>query len=128
MKDPKHTLTRRENQVMDIIYAQGQVSATQVQAALPDKPSYSATRMLLQRLNKKGLISYSMQGAKYIYAPVTPKVRAGKAAWTRLVQTFFGGSSSSAFSALLGASSDDLTDDELDELQQMVADVKAKRK
>lgn len=128
MKNTKHTLTRRETQVMDILYAQGHVSATQVQAALTDKPSYSATRMLLQRLHKKGFITYSMAGAKYIYAPVTPRVRAGKAAWTRLVQTFFGGSSSSAFSALLGAASDDLSDDELDELERMVADVKAKRK
>lgn len=122
------SLTRREREVMDVIYALGRASAADVQDQLPDRPSYSATRMLLQRLQKKGLIRYQMDGARYIYSPATPRTSAGRAAWSRLVRTFFGGSTGSAFSALLGASSERLTDEELEELERLVAKEKAKRK
>lgn len=113
---------------MDVVYARSRVSVADVQGELPDEPSYSATRMLLQRLQKKGLINFEMDGPKYIYAPVTPKAHAGKAAWSRLVHTFFGGSTANAFSALLGAASENLSDEELDDLERMVAEAKAKRR
>jgi BlaI family transcriptional regulator, penicillinase repressor len=124
----KQELSRRERQVMDILYARGKASAAEVQQDLPDQPSYSATRMLLQRLQKKGLAQFETQGAKYVYSPAVPRSSAGKAAWSRLVDTFFKGSPASAFSALLGESSENLTDEELDELEQLVAQEKAKRK
>ncbi len=121
-------LSRRERQVMDIVYARGRVSAADVQAELPDGPSYSATRMLLQRLQKKGLLSFETDGPRYIYTPSTPRTTAVKAAWQRLVQTFFGGSTVSAFSALLGASSESLTDEELDALEAEIARAKERRR
>ena len=121
-------LTRREREVMDIVYARGSASVADVQADLSDEPTYSATRMLLQRLQKKGFVRHRMDGPRYLYSPATPKTSAARAAWSRLVRTFFGGSTASAFSALLGASSDRLTDEELDELERLVAEEKAKRK
>lgn len=121
-------LPRRERQVMDIVYARGPVSVADVQAELPDQPTYSATRMLLQRLHKKGLLNHQVDGPKYIYSPVRPKLRASRDAWQGLVQTFFGGSSVAAFSALLGDSSEELTEAELAELEALVAEAKRQRK
>ncbi len=123
----RNELTRRERQVMDIVYARGRVSAADVQAALPDEPSYSATRMLLQRLAKKGLLTHETEGARYMYLPATPRSAAGNAAWSRLVSTFFGGSMGSAFSALLGESTETLSDEELDALERLVAEARKKR-
>ena len=128
MSPSKPELTRRERQVMDIVYARGRASVAEVQADLPDEPTYSATRMLLQRLQKKGVLQIETAGAKYIYSPSTPKLSAGQAAWSRLVNTFFGGSAASAFSALLGSDSQTLSDAELDELERLVAEARARRK
>ena len=124
----RQELPRREREVMDVVFAKEKVSVADVQAQLSDAPTYSATRMLLQRLYKKGLVTFEMQGPKYIYRASTPKVAAGKAAWTRLVKTFFDGSTASAFNALLGPSSETLSDDELAELEKLIAQVKARRK
>ncbi|MCZ6640596.1 MAG: BlaI/MecI/CopY family transcriptional regulator [Gammaproteobacteria bacterium] len=121
-------LSRRERQVMDIVYANGRVSVADVQAVLPDKPSYSATRMLMRRLEKKNLVKFAMEGPRYVYSASTPRGAAGKAALTRLVRTFFDGSAAAAFSSLLGTSSEKLSDDELDELQKLVAQAKERRK
>ena len=121
-------LSRRERQVMDIVYAKGRVSAADLQAALPDDPSYSATRMLLQRLQKKDLLSFETDGPRYIYKASTPKTTAVKSAWNRLVQTFFGGSAVNAFSALLGASSESMTDEEFEALEAEIARAKEQRR
>ena len=121
-------LSRREQQAMDIVYARGKVSAADVQVRLPGNPSYPATRMLLKRLHEKGLLSFVMEGAKYIYSPRTPKQKAGKAALDRLVSTFFDGSQAKAFNAFLGTSSESLSDAELDELERLIANAKARRK
>jgi len=121
-------LTRRERQVMDILYAASSASVADVQAELKDKPTYSATRMLLQRLEKKGLVSFHMEGAKYIYSPSVPSSSAINVAWRRLVKIFFAGSMGTAFSALLDSSTESLSDAELDELEAVVAAAKAKRK
>ncbi len=121
-------LSKRERQVMDILYARGEASVAEVQADLPDQPTYSATRMLLQRLSKKGLAHFHTQGAKYIYAPAESHSSAGKSAWQRLVDTFFSGSPVRAFSDLLGSAADSLSDAELDELERLVAAAKHRRK
>ena len=121
-------LTRRERQVMDIVYARGRVSVADVQADLADNPTYSATRMLMQRLHKRGLITFDMDGARYIYSATTPRTSAGEAAWSRLVKTFFDGSNAAALSTLLGASSDELSDAQLAELEDLVARAKARKK
>ncbi len=121
-------LTRRERQVLDILYTQGAASVGQMQSRLPDGPSYSATRMLLQRLHKKGQLTVQQQGPKYIYATATPKPKASGMAWRALLRTFFDGSPVNAFSAFLGSSTDALTDAELAELERLVVAEQARRR
>ena len=112
---------------MDIVYACGKVSVSDVKAQLPDKPTYSATRVLLQRLYKKGLLRYVIEGTKYIYFARTPRDAAGKDAIANLVNTYFDGSTTHAFSALLGISSEALSSESLDELEKLIADARRKK-
>ncbi len=117
------SLPRREQQALDIVYALGNATVKDVQAALPDDPTYSATRMLLQRLHKKSLLEIEQDGAKYLYHPRTPKVAAGRDALRRLLKTFFDGSAATALSSLLEDES--ISADEMAELEALIA--KAKR-
>ena len=119
-------LSKRERQVMDIVYARGAVTVADVQAELVDSPSQAATRMLLQRLHKKGVLEASQDGPRYIYRPQLSKVRAARAALGRLLQTFFDGSPTKAMTALLGES-DQISDEELDNLERLVREAKARR-
>ena len=116
MKD----LTRREGQVMDVVYAKGQVTVAEVQTELPGDPSYSAVRAVMSRLAERGLLDYTEQGPKYVYSAVTPPDSAGKDALSHLVDTFFNGSKANAFGALLGESSETIAEDELDEIERMI--------
>ena len=119
-------LSKRERQVMDIVYARGAVTVADVQSELVDSPSQPATRMLLQRLHKKGVLEASQDGPRYLYRPHLSKVRAARAALGRLLQTFFDGSPSKAMTALLG-DGDQITDEELDRLESLVREAKARR-
>ena len=120
-------LSKRERQVMDIVYARGAVTVADVQAELTDSPSQAATRMLLQRLHKKGVLEASQDGPRYLYRPQLSKVRAARAALSRLLQTFFEGSHSKAITALLG-DGDQISDAELDDLERLVRAAKARRR
>ena len=125
MKSQK--LSKREQEVMDILYATNQADVATVQTKLAHKPTYSATRMLLQRLEKKGYITFTMQGAKYIYTPAEAKQNAFQKAWASLVNIFFAGSSSAAFSTLFDVSEKQLSDEELDELEQLISKARKNR-
>lgn len=129
MKIPKlNDLTRRESQVMDVVYAKQEVTVAEVQVELPGDPSYSAVRAVMSRLAERGLLTYTEKGPKYVYSATTPHHSAGKAALVRLVDTFFGGSTASTFGALLGASTEPIPDEELDEIERMISDARARRK
>lgn len=119
-------LTRREREVMDIVYAHESVCVADVQAALVDHPSYSATRMLLQRLHKKGRLEAAADGPRYLYRATTSKQSAGRAALSGLLKTFFDGSPSKALSALID-DSEQLSDQELAELDALVDAAKQRR-
>lgn len=110
----KHVhLTRRERQIMDVLYASGEASAAEVQASIPDSPSYSAVRALLKKLLDKGHVQHRQDGAKYLYAPVLPKNDAKRSAVRRLVDTFFEGSAASAVVNLLGSQSKPLNEEDI---------------
>ncbi len=94
-------LSRRERQIMDIIFARGEASAAQIHQDLPDRPSYSAVRALLRIMEDKGLVKHKSAGGKYIYMPTTPPKQAARSAIRRLVNTFFNGSAEQAMAALL---------------------------
>ena len=106
----KHVhLTRRERQIMDVLYAAEEASAADIQARSPDSPSYSAVRALLRKLMDKNHVEFRQEGAKYLYRPVLPKQDAKKSAVRRLVNTFFDGSPASAVVNLLGSEGGELT-------------------
>ena len=119
-KQPHLDLSRRERQIVDILYSQGQATAAEVQAALPDPPSYSAVRAMLRILEEKGHVRHEQDGPRYVYLPTVARDNAKKSAMRHMLQTFFDGSAAQAISALLDDSSTRLSDRDLDRLARMI--------
>jgi predicted transcriptional regulator len=119
-----HHLSRRERQIMDVLHARGQATAAEVLAALPDPPSYSAVRALLRILEEKGHVKHHRDGARYVYLPRASKEAASKSALRRVVSTFFQGSVTQAMAALLETSDAEISDSELEKLQQIIKQAK----
>ena len=117
---PHLDLSRRERQIVDILYERGQATAAEVQTALPDPPSYSAVRALLRILEDKGHIRHEQDGPRYIYLPTLARDRAKRSALRHVLQTFFNGSAEQALSALLDESDTRLSDQELDRLAKLI--------
>jgi predicted transcriptional regulator len=121
-------LSRRERQVMNIIYARGHATAAEIHEALPDPPTFSATRAVIRTLEEKGHITHQEQGLRYIYRPVVPPEKARRSAVSQLVTTFFQGSPTRLMAALLDGSTAKMSDEELDELERIIRDAKEKKK
>jgi predicted transcriptional regulator len=117
---PVHELSRRERQIIDILYAQGRATAAEVQSLLPDPPSYSAVRAMLRILEEKGHVHHEQDGPRYVYLPTVARDNAKRSAMRHVLQTFFDGSTAQAISALLDDSSAKLSDAELDRLARMI--------
>ena len=117
-------LSRRERQIMDVLYESREASAQQVMERLPDAPGYSSVRTLLRKLEEKGHITHREEALKYIYFPLVNSQEASVGAMRRLVRTFFGGSSGKAVNALLGLSVDELNTAELDALEQKIREAR----
>ena len=113
-------LTRRERQIMDILYRRGRATATEVMQDLSGDPSYSTVRTQLRVLESKGHVRHEEEGLRYVYLPALPRRAARKSALRHLVDTFFEGSTEKVVGALLGGESARLTDDELDRIADMV--------
>lgn len=124
----KDTLSRRERQIMDVLYRQGTATAAEVQANIADAPSYSAVRALLRILEEKGHVKHSYDGPRYVYSPIISRPVAQKSALRQLVKTFFDGSTSNAVAALLDMSGKDLSDSELERLAAIVEQAKSEGK
>ena len=122
------TLSRRERQIMDILYRLGSATAAEVQENLAEAPSYSAVRALLRILEEKGHLKHAYDGPRYVYAPVVSRPVAQKSALKRLVKTFFDGSTSNAVAALLDMSGSDLSESELNRLAKIVEQAKREGK
>jgi predicted transcriptional regulator len=115
---PQNALSRRERQVMDIVYRRGRVSAQEVLDDLPDPPSYSAVRAALRLLEEKGVLAHELDGKRYVYLPTTPRGAASASALRHLVRTFFDGSPEQVVNALLEDAKPDAA--ELDRLAQLI--------
>src|SRR5690349_15872988 len=111
-------LSRRERQILDILYAKSSATAAEVRESLPDPPSYSAVRALLRILEEKGHARHETQGTRYVYLPSVPRESARNSALTRIVQTFFDGSAAQAAAALVDSGS--LSEDDLKRLSEMI--------
>jgi predicted transcriptional regulator len=114
------TLSRRERQIMDILYERRQATAAEVLESLPDPPSYSSVRALLRILEEKGDVRHEQEGARYVFMPSVPRSRARQSALRHLVRTFFDGSTQQAMAALLDNRSVRLSEDELDRLAALI--------
>lgn len=112
--------SRRERQIMDALHQRGRATAAEVQAALPDPPSYSAVRALLRILEDKGHVKHRRDGARYVYLPRLSRETARRSALKRLVSTFFAGSVVQAAAALLETADSRLPDAELRKLEQLI--------
>jgi BlaI family transcriptional regulator, penicillinase repressor len=120
-------LSRRERQVMNIIYAKGQATATDIHNALADPPSFSATRAIIRTLEEKGHIRHQEQGLRYVYLPVVPADKAKRSALANVVSTFFAGSASRVVATLLDGSTASISEKELDELEELIRRAKKEK-
>ena len=118
-------LSRRERQIMDILYQRGKSSASEVLEAMPDPPGYSAVRAMLRVLEEKGHVRHQAEGLKYVYVPTVARDKAKRSAVKHLLDTFFKDAPEQAVAALLDVSSTRLTRAELDRMAEMIE--KAKR-
>ena len=127
MPGPLERLSRREREIMDILFALGdRASAEDIRTQLSDAPSYSAVRAMLVKLEAKGHIRHREEGLRYVYYPTTPRQTARRAAVHQLLRVFFSGSPGEAASALL--KDENWTDDELESLSAEIERVRDERR
>jgi len=121
---PAAGLSRRERQIMDILYRLGKSSAAAVREAMPSAPSYSAVRAMLRVLEEKGHVRHLAEGLKYVYVPTVARDKAKRSAVKHLVETFFKESPEQVVAALLDVSSTRLTPADLDRMSEMIEKVR----
>jgi predicted transcriptional regulator len=119
-KPSEPDLSRRERQIMDILYTLGRATGQEVQERLSDMPSYSTVRTILRILERKGHVKHVEEGVRYIYLPAVERETAKKSAIERLVSTFFDGSAKAAAAALIDPAGSQLSDADLKDLESMI--------
>ena len=117
---PPASLSRRERQIMDVVYRLGRAAVGDVLERIPDPPSYSAVRALMRILEEKGHLTHEQDGPRYVYLPTVPADTAQRSALTHLVRTFFQGSTGAAVAALLDLDDGALSEAELERLSKMI--------
>jgi predicted transcriptional regulator len=120
-RDAHSALSRRERQIMDILYRRGRATAADVMSDLTGQPNYSTVRTQLRTLEAKGHVSHVEEGVRYIYMPAIPRRAARKSALRHLVETFFDGSAEQVVAAVLGGEGPKLSDEELDRIAKLIA-------
>jgi predicted transcriptional regulator len=118
-------LSRRERQIMEILYQRGKASTSEVREAMEDAPGYSAVRAMLRVLEEKGHVKHQEEGLKYVYIPTVAREKAKRSAVKHVLDTFFAGSPEQIVAALLDVSATRLTREELDRMSELIE--KAKR-
>ena len=121
-------LSRRERQIMDILYQRGKGSASEVREAMEAAPGYSAVRAMLRVLEEKGHVKHQAEGLKYVYVPVVARDKAKRSAVKHVMETFFNGSAEQIVAALLDVSSTRLTREDLDRMSEMIEQAKKEGK
>jgi predicted transcriptional regulator len=118
--DGYKALSRRERQIMDIVYGRGKATATDVLADMPDPPSRASVRTLLRILEDKGHLKHRARGREFVYEPVRPRTRVGRSALRRVLETFYDGSLEQAVAALLADRQWGLTEEQLNRLARLI--------
>ena len=120
-KHSHSALSKRERQIMDVLYTLGRASVADVLSKLSGKPHYSTVRAQLRVLEEKGHVKHEEEGARYVYAPTVPREVARRSALRHLVETFFDGSTEKVVTALLGGEAAQISPEELERLAQLIA-------
>jgi len=128
MPAPFTHLSRRERQIMDILYRAGRGTVADVRSGLPDPPSYSAVRAMLRILEEKGHVRHEHDAARYVFIPTIKRDAAKRSALKHVINTFFEGSASQVMAALVEMSPRGLDQDELARLRQVIDEAKKRRK
>ena len=123
-----HALTKRERQIMDVLFRLGRATAAEIMEAVDWRPTYSTIRTQLRVLETKGHVRHEEEGLRYIYMPTLRRSTARRSALKHLVDTFFDGSSVKAVAALLGGEASRVTDQELDRIAELVEDARGDSK
>ena len=113
-------LSRRERQIMDFLYQSGRASAAEVQAGMPEPPSYSAVRAMLRVLEEKGHVRHEQDGPRYVYVPKVARDKAKRSALRHVLRTFFDGSTEQVVAALLDARVGEASEQELDRMAELI--------
>ena len=113
---------------MDIVYSRGHATAVEIHEALPDRPTFSASRAVMRTLEEKGHLRHEERGLRYIYLPVVPLERAKRSALTHVVKTFFQGSPSHLMATLLESSTSKISEEELARLEELIRRAKEEKK
>jgi predicted transcriptional regulator len=121
---PQHKFSRRERQIMDVLYRKGRATAAEITEEIPDPPSYSAVRAMLRVLEEKKHIRHEEKDLRYVYVPVVSREKARRSAIRHLVETFFDGSTEQAVATLLNVSAGDLTAEDLDRLSALIEEAR----
>ena len=121
-------LSRRERQIMDVLFARGRATGQEIQGGLPDQPNYSSVRTILRVLERKGYVRHVEEGLRYVYEPTVAREIASRSALQRIIRTFFDGSAKEAVAALLDPAAFHLSEKELGELAQIIDRAKKERK
>jgi predicted transcriptional regulator len=121
-------LSRRERQVLDVLYRAGRATSAEVQKTMTDPPSYSAVRTFLRILEEKELVRHEQDGARYVYIPTVERARASRSALRHVLNTFFGGSVTQAISALLDEDSKHLSEKDWQRLSVMIEEARREDK
>lgn len=117
-------VSRRERQILDVLFRRKEATAAEIQGELPEAPSYSTVRALLRILEEKGHVRHREDGPRYVYVPVVEAEAARRSALRHVLDTFFEGSASGVMAALLGEDSGKLTEEELGRMEAMLAKVR----
>jgi predicted transcriptional regulator len=123
-RDGHRNLSRRERQIMDILYQRGRATAGEIHEALPDAPTYSAVRAKLRVLEEKGHVRHQEEALRYVYVPTVARDTARRSALRHMVSTFFEGSVEQAVAALVDLSTSNLSREELDRISNLIEEAK----
>ena len=119
-----HKLSRRERQIMNVLYQRQRASAAEIRESIPNAPSYSAVRALLRIMEEKGHVRHEEKDLRYVYFPTAPRGRVRRKALRHVVDTFFDGSAAQAVAALLDPSTSRLTDDEINRISELIEEAR----
>lgn len=120
-REPHYDLSRRERQIMDVVYRRGAATAAEITADLPDPPTSTAVRTMLRILEDKGHLTHEQDGIRFVYRAVVDREKARESVISHVIRTFFDGSAEQAMATLIDRSGSDLTDAELSRLEGLIA-------